>query len=102
MAKKKKAQETKEKDKSVVFRITVTHGLEIRDYLVTADYYEVDRDRDDTVHLYKLETEQIASFRHWIAIENLKAAEEWGERFEKLANISPDQCDMFESDSCPN
>ncbi len=96
MPKKKKPQASKPKDKSVVFRITVTHGSEVRDYLVTADYYELDSETNDIVHLYKLEHEQVASFRHWVAIENLKEAEAWGERFERLAQCAPVQGDMFE------
>lgn len=104
MAKKKKTQALKPKEKSVIFRITVTHGLEVRDYLISADYYELDAENDSIIHLYKLENNQIASFRHWVAIENLKEAESWGEKFEKLAKYTPCQTDMFEEpdlSSCP-
>jgi hypothetical protein len=96
MAKKKKEQ-----DKKVVFRVTCAWGTELRDYLITAEWYEVDSKREDTIHLFKshpiLEYELVASFRFWIAIENLKEAEEWGERFEKLDKIV--QTDMFEATS---
>jgi len=96
MAKKKKEQAPRKKDTRVVFRVTVTHGLEVRDYLITAHYYEIDIHSDSTVHLYNLEHDQVASFRHWVAIENLKEAEAWGEKFEKLAKFKPVQGDMFE------
>ena len=96
MAKKRKEQEPKPKQESTVFRITETHGLEAKDYLVTADYYEMDASNDSIIHLYKLEHDQVASFRHWVAIENLREAEAWGEKFEALAQCKHEQGDMFE------
>ena len=97
MAKRKKEQEPKKKE-TVVFRITVTHGLEIRDYLITAEYYDTEYDDSSIAHFYKGDDEMVASFRHWIAIENLRDAEAWGERFEKLAKTEPVQGDMFEKE----
>lgn len=91
MAKKKKEQE------SVVFRVTIALGNEMRDYLVTADYYELQVEKDEIVDFYKFSRNTVATFRNWIAIENLKEAEAWGERFEKLAK--PVQCDLFEPTS---
>ena len=92
MAKKKKEQ-----DKRTVFRVTTAWGTEVRDYLISAEWYEIDLRREDLVHFYiydkDVEHIEVASFRHWIAIENLKEAERWGEKFEKLARYS--QQDMF-------
>ena len=96
MAKKKKEQA---KDKTVVFRIGITIGADIREYLITAEWYELSGDRDENAHFYiwdkELEAVKIASFHNWIAIENLKLTEAWGERFEKLAKCQPTQTDMF-------
>ena len=57
MAKKRKEQASRKKDTRVVFRITVTQGIEVRDYLVSADYYEIDIHSESSVHLYNLEHE---------------------------------------------